>query len=396
MTSITFTVPGTVKWTVPANVTSYQVECGAAAAGGPGPSGTSAGTGGGAGEYAAEPAVTGIPGTVVYGFIGQGGTPGSSGGDTTWNGGQVTANGGYGNTGGSGSTNTVHHNGGNGGNGGGANGGGGGGGSAGAPSGAGHAGANGTGSAGGAGGAAVPPGGAGGHGGAPRASGSNGLSPGGGGGGAGGGTPFGGGPSPQGSYGGNGWIRITWTSAPGAPSTFPLPSVPFFPAGYSPAPADLGSWLHDPFSALENRPVARFRQASAAQALPSSGAATVLEFDVVDEDPLGGWQPGAWAWGPPAGWSAWYQVTVTLFTQPVASGNVIRPGITAPGSPGPVGSQLPGAGNNGGAQGTFWVYLIGGQDTVQATGALLNASVNVNTDIGATQQSAMEVTWLSA
>ncbi len=391
MPSITFTVAGTVGWTCPANVTGGQVECWSGSQGGwnalLSPPYTS-GHGGTGAEYAAEPSLTFVPGVTYYGQIGQGGAPGGGlGGNTTWNSGQVTAHGS-----GSGSSNTVHRNGGAGGlgvGGTGIEGGGGGGGGSGAPSGAGNAGANGSaGGTGGAGGNALTSGGSGGAGGNRGKGGSKGGPPGGGGGGGG----YGGDP---GAGGAPGQIRITWTSAPGAPSTFPVPSVPFFPAGYSPGTADLNSWFHDPFAALENRPVARFRQSAAPQALPSSGAATVLEFDTVDEDPLGGWQPSAWAWGPPPGWSAWYQVTVTLYTQPVAAGNVIRPGIIGPGSPGAAGSQQPGSGNNGGAQGTFWCYLVGGQDTVQATGTLLNASSNVNTDIGATQQSSMEVTWIA-
>jgi hypothetical protein len=396
MPSITFTAPGAVKWAIPANVTAYQVETWAAGAGGAGPFSTSAGAGGGAGEYAAEPSLAGIPGTVMHGFIGQGGAPGSSGGNTTWNAGQVTANGGYGTTGGSGSANTVHRNGGAGGAGGGAYGGGGGGGSSGAPSGAGHAGTAGTGSAGGAGGTPLTSGGAGGHGGAPRTTGANGLAPGGGGGGAGGGTAFGGGPQAYGARGAPGQIRITWTSAPGIPSSFPLPAVPFFPAGWQPAQSDLDGWFHDSFAAIENRPVARFRQAVTAQSLPFSGAATVLEYDTTDEDPLGGWQSGAWAWGPPPGWSGWYAVTITLFTAPLAAGNAIRPGIIAPGNTMVLGSQASGTGANGGAQGSWWAYLIGGQDVIQATGSLLNATAAVNTDTGAAQQSAMEVMWLAS
>jgi hypothetical protein len=398
MPSITFSTPGLVKWTCPLNVENYQLEVGAAASGGVPQYGTAAGPGGGAGEYAAEPSLAGVGGVTYYGFIGKGGRLGGNGGNTVWTPGQSTqvlAHGAQGTAGGTGSTNSIHHNGGNGGAGGGAFGGGGGGGSSGAPSGAGHNGSAGTSGAGGAGGAGLPSGGAGGHGGAPRASGANGGAPGGGGGGAGGGNQFGGGPPAVSGTGADGWIRITWESAPGVPSSFPLPAVPFFPAGYEPQQSDLNGWFHDPFAALENRPVARFRQAVTGQSLPSSGVAQVLQFDTTDEDPLGGWQPSGYAWGPPPGWSGWYAVTVTLFTQPLAAGNAIRPGIIAPGNTMVLGSQSPGAGNNGGAQGSFWVYLVGGQDVLQVTGTLLNASSAVSTDTGASQQSALEVTWLA-
>jgi hypothetical protein len=399
MPSVTFTVPGQVKWTCPLNVTSIQVECWASSSGGYCSPGLPGGHGGYGGEYAAEPSLTPVPGMTYYGSIGQGGTGGTPGaqaggpgGNTTWNSGQVTAHGATATAPGSGSANTVHHNGGSGGTGGAAgsgNAGGGGGGGSGAPASAGGNGTAGTTSAPGAGAAAQAGGAAGGNGGAAGKSGSKGGNPGGGGGGGGAGLHPGG-------TGGPGQIRITWTSAPGAPASYPVPSVPFFPAGYRPQQADLNSWLHDPFAFLENRVVARVRQAVTAQALPSSGAGTVLEFDTVDEDPLGGWTPSAWSWGPPAGWSGWYEVTVTLYSQPLAAGGAIRPGLVTPETSASVAVQYPGAGNNGGACGASWFYLIGGQDSVQATGSLLNASANVNTDIASGQQSGMEVTWISA
>lgn len=389
MPSVSFTAPGPVRWTIPPNVTVYKLE-----AWGSGSAGfDSAGPGGGGGGYSCEPSLAGVPGVTVYGFIAHGGRPGlnPSGGATTWNNGQVTAYGGNGNLGGAASGNTISFPGGNGGNGG--FGGGGGGASAG-PSGAGDDGANG-GSSGGAGGAAVGTAGDGGHGGAPRNSGDNGGGPGGGGGGAGYslfGQP---GATPDGGYGAPGQIRITWETGEGSPQSFPLPIPPVFPAGYQPGATDLNAWLHDPFAAIENRPVARFRQAISPQSIPDSGDPVTIAYDTVDEDPLQGWDGSGYAWTPPPGWSAWYAVTVTLATQPLGAGNVIRPGIVAQGSPGVVASQQPGSGNNGGAQGSFWVYLVGGQDNVVATATMLNATSGADTDITDGRQSSMDIVWLS-
>ena len=392
MPSVTFTTPGPVRWVCPPNVISYKLEAWASASPGLIFSGA-AGAGGGGAEYACEPSLAAIPGFTYRGFIAHGGRPGvnPSGGATTWNFNTVVANGGNGDLGGSGSSNTIHFNGGNGGA---AGFGGGGGGASAGPSGAGANGASG-GSSGGDGGVPVGSAGAGGRGGDPRSSGANGGGPGGGGGGAGYnvyGQP--GNPVNPG-YGAPGQIRITWQTANGSPQSFPLPAPPVFPAGYQPAAADLNAWLADPFAALENRPVARFRQAVSPQTIPDTGAATVIAYDTVDEDPLQGWDGSTFAWIPPPGWSAWYAVNVTLFTQPVGAGNVIRPGVIAPGSPGVTGSQQPGSGSNGGVQGSAWVYLIGGQDAVQATATLLNATSGVNTDIGATQQSALEITFMA-
>ena len=391
MPSIAFTVAGTVRWTVPANVTSIQVECWGAACGGFIPSGGASGSAGGGGEYAAEATLAVTPGVTLYGQVGAGGSSGSPGGNTTWNGGQVTAHGAWDTRGGSGSSNSIHHNGGGGGAGAGSfisPAGGAGGGSSGAPSGAGNNGGNGVIGGAGTGGAALPSGGAGGGGGTVSKSGSKGGSPGGGGGGGGFGNTFGG-------KGGDGQIRITWAATPGAAGSYPALVQPFFPAGYSPAKADLDGWFHDPFAFLETRPLFRARQTTTATTLPSSGAATVIGFDTIDEDPLGGWTGGAFSWGPPAGFSGWYQVLVTLYSAALAAGNTIRPGVTATGSPGAFAGGYPGAAVAG-AQGSFWVYLVGGQDTVQATGTLLNAGANVNTDITFGQQSSIEVVWMSS
>lgn len=391
MPSITYTSLGVVKFTAPLNVTSIQVECwGSGFEGGTSAAGQPAGPGGGAGEYAAEPAVTVIPGVTYYGYNAPSGTFATNPSNTTWNNGTVVAHPGTSVAGGTGSSNTVHHNGGApGAAGSGSSGGGGGGGSSGAPSGAGHnGGAGSSGGARGAGGAALTQGGGGGGGGSNGHAGGRGATPGGGGGGAGAGSTA---PPPS---GGTGQIRITWASTPG-PSGYPLPVTPFFPAGYSPAQADLDNWFHDPFAFLEQRVVARVRQATTPQSIPASGAATIIEFDTVDEDLLGGWVPAAWAWEPPSGFSGLYAVNVTLYTAALAAGNIIRPGVTAPGAPGVVAGCYPGAAVAG-VQGSFWTYCIGGQDTIQATASLVNAGSNVNTDVTFGQQSSMEITWLSS
>jgi len=118
------TYNGSGSFVVPAGVTSIQVQAWGGGGGGEGGSGA----GGGGGEYAAETALTVTPGetlTVTVGAGGSGGSggaggPGTSGGTTTLKRSTtalVTANGGQGgssatSSGGSGSTNTIHFNGG--------------------------------------------------------------------------------------------------------------------------------------------------------------------------------------------------------------------------------------------------------------------------------------------
>lgn len=206
----TYSTPGTYTWSCPPGVTSVQVECwGAGASAGEGESGPSlspnfnGGGGGGGGEYASESTLAVTPGTDYTVVVAAGGSNASgavtAGGNSTFTGASPTviAHGAPGNdsfaipgTGGTGSTNTVHFDGGAGGAGSGNNdpaliGGGGGGGSAGA-SGAGGTGGNASGGTAGTGGAAGSGGGAAGGSGASAATGhipQNGNVPGSGGGG---------------------------------------------------------------------------------------------------------------------------------------------------------------------------------------------------------------------
>jgi hypothetical protein len=165
--SVTFTSSGT--FTVPAGVTTLQIQAWAGGGGGA----SSAGSGGGGGEYAAENASAATPGGTVTVTVGGGGAlgvggasnNGGSGGNTTTTGGgttAVTAHGGGGGraagtpggTAGSGSTNSVHHNGGTGGTSASSSKGGGGGGGGGGTTGSGGNGGNSSGNTPGGGGAA--------------------------------------------------------------------------------------------------------------------------------------------------------------------------------------------------------------------------------------------------
>jgi hypothetical protein len=221
-TTTTQSTPGTYTFTVPAGVTSLNVQCWGAGAGGTGGNSSNGQGAGGGGAYAGEPNYAVTPGQVISYTVGAGGTgdavgssSGPSGGPTTFDtthvaGSGVNANGGqyyqssfnYG-PGGSTSGNTVAFSGGNGGplNHGQPNGSGGGGS-------AGSAGNGGGGSQGGTAGAAGNGGGAAGGQGSNTSSGSNGVAPGGGGGGA-----VHGSSGNHGGNGGNGKINIVYASS---------------------------------------------------------------------------------------------------------------------------------------------------------------------------------------
>lgn len=191
-TVIPQTANGTYTFTPPAGVTTAKVELWGASAGGDGGSTSVGGNGGGAGEYAAEPNYPVIPLQSYTYVVGNGGGSSTTGQGHGGDGGQsffdnsgVLAHGGLGNgAGGTGSVNTVHHDGGSGGtsnsNTGAASGG-----NSGNATAKGNNGISPTSSAGAAAPAAQTGSGRGGAGGASGANGSAGGSPGGGGGGAG-------------------------------------------------------------------------------------------------------------------------------------------------------------------------------------------------------------------
>jgi hypothetical protein len=199
----TVTLTSGTTWTAPAgSYTQGKVECWGGGSGGSGGSASRGAEAGAGGEYAAEPNYPLTPGNVYQIQVGGGGTgapngyTGGPGGNTLFDNGGVFANGGQappggyiGGTGGTGSTNTVHYNGGNGANGNsGGSTGGSSGGNSGCPAAAGNNGVVATGSGGAAAPGAQAGGGQGGAGGSNTVNGSGGAVPGGGGGGAGSGS----------------------------------------------------------------------------------------------------------------------------------------------------------------------------------------------------------------
>jgi hypothetical protein len=196
-TTVTDSTAGPGQFTVPTGVTTLDVTCTGAGAGGNGGTSSAGGHGGGGGETARESQYTVTPGTVIDYVVGTGGANSATGSGDGDDGTQtifdlanqgVVANPGLGDgTKGTGSTATIHHDGGAGGTA--SSTGGAGGGGSGGKTGAGGNGGNSSSSSGGSAGSAGSGGGAaGGAGGASGANGNNGSSPGAGGGGAGKGT----------------------------------------------------------------------------------------------------------------------------------------------------------------------------------------------------------------
>lgn len=179
--------------------------------------------------------------------------------------------------------------------------------------------------------------------------------------------------------------------------TFPAPLVPAFPAGYPPQQADFTTWWQDTSAFLQNKVVARVSQSVTATTLPHSGVQTVIGFDTILEDPYAGWVGSPfYEWRPPAGYSGWYQVTITVRTG-FASGADLYVYVNTPalGASAPVGGLQLANSVNAGVSGTFTTYLVGGQDAVQGVASLVNSGADIGTSLTAGQQSTMEVAWLT-
>jgi hypothetical protein len=177
-------------------------------------------------------------------------------------------------------------------------------------------------------------------------------------------------------------------------ATWNPPVVPVFPAGYAPQATDFNTWWYQTGSFLQNRVVFRASQTTTATSLPDTGSAVTIAYDNVIEDPYSGWSASTHLWTPPAGYSGFYQATITLRIVQPASLVFIEPRLA--GTYTTTLAAVQGQSNAGaGVSGTFTVYLVGGQDTLGAEAQLLNSGSNLNTSLTAGQQSSLEIVYLS-
>jgi hypothetical protein len=176
-------------------------------------------------------------------------------------------------------------------------------------------------------------------------------------------------------------------------TTYNPPAVPSFPAGYGPQALDFYNWWYQTAGFLQTRVVLRASQTVSATSLPDSGAATTIEFDTIAEDPYSGWDSGTFLWTPPAGYSGWYQATLCVRTATVAGDVDVRALLA--GTYNINLSTVMGSTSGAGVEGTFPVYLVGGQDTIGGAAELLNSGAAVNTNLTAGQQSTFELVWIS-
>jgi hypothetical protein len=185
--------------------------------------------------------------------------------------------------------------------------------------------------------------------------------------------------------------------------TTPSPGVPDFIAGYGPQQSDFQSWWVNSAAFFQQRVIFRALQSTTATTLPDSGDAVNIEFDDVLEDPYSGWDSVHHTWTPPAGYSGWYLVTLTVIMAAAPSASSITLSTYVEQNGGvilfPLASTVLAGGSgaatcgNGGAQ---YVYLTGGQDIVAGKAAIQNAAAGLDTSVTAGQQPAIEIVWISS
>jgi hypothetical protein len=155
----------------------------------------------------------------------------------------------------------------------------------------------------------------------------------------------------------------------------------------------------NPAAFFQNRVVFRAVQQTTATTLPSSGAITTIAYDDILEDPYSGWNATTHEWLAPV--SGWYQVTTTVYVAApgsleIALYSYIGGSVSSNAYSGiPLTSTCMPSSTPGAAEGIFWVYLIGGTDSVWGAAAIKNASASHATDLTAGQQSSMEIIWKS-
>jgi hypothetical protein len=173
------------------------------------------------------------------------------------------------------------------------------------------------------------------------------------------------------------------------------PSVPDFIPGYGLQQADFQTLWVNPATFFRTRVVFRATQANAATTLPDTGAYTVIAYDNIIEDPYSGWSASTHKWTAPAGYSGWYLATMCVYTGASANNDILAANIGGSPQTEPATAVALGTGA-GGTVAANYAYLVGGQDALWGTAALLNASSSISTSLTAGQQSSLEILWISS
>lgn len=169
------------------------------------------------------------------------------------------------------------------------------------------------------------------------------------------------------------------------------PSVPVFPAGYGPLPADMNNWIQAPFTFLTSKVV--FRAENHATTTLTGGTFVKIPFNTILEDPYSGWNATSHVWDCPDGCSGLYEVSMTAITSnPGNSTSVVLPIIYLNGAEYlEMGEDWLANGATSGSCGGAPVPLVGGVDNI---GGYIYTTTTVTTENTAGQYTTMEITWL--
>lgn len=143
--------------------------------------------------------------------------------------------------------------------------------------------------------------------------------------------------------------------------TYPPPSVPVFPAGYGPLPADFNTWIQAPFGFLTAQTVLRVQQ-STGQGPFGTNTFNTITYDTVLEDPFSGWDSGSSKYTVP--FTGWYEITLGHSISTINTITEAVPYIT-----GTTQYEMVELSNvsstEGGTSASILLPLIGGEDTIR-------------------------------
>ena len=147
------------------------------------------------------------------------------------------------------------------------------------------------------------------------------------------------------------------------------PSIPVFPAGFSPQASDMNNWIQDSFGFLTTQVVFRAEQHTS----QSLSGFTLIEYDTVLEDPWGGWNGSTFAWLAP--FTGWYEITLQHSISTAVTITEAVPLISY--APYEMSEVTCTSSTEGGTGASLLISLIGGIDTVQGE-AWTSASVSID------------------
>ena len=147
------------------------------------------------------------------------------------------------------------------------------------------------------------------------------------------------------------------------------PSIPVFPAGFSPQAPDMDNWIQDSFGFLTAQVVFRAEQ----HTTQTLNGFTPISYDTILEDPWSGWNASSFVWLAP--FSGWYEVTLG---HSIATATVITEAVPEiSGITYEMSEVTCTSSTEGGTSSSLLASMVGGIDYVQGV-AWTSASVSID------------------